>query len=180
MTVEGKNDTAAADSIDAILRLEEQEEQKLAFHHRVFHNIGGFVGTVQFIILQILAITLWIALNAYFPAFAFDHFPFPLPATILALEAVLLTSCVLIRQNLIDQTLERRDHLELQINLLAEREATRSLRILQRTAKRMGVGDSEDGSEGCLAEETSVDQIARDLKALRSETTKSGKGADGS
>jgi uncharacterized membrane protein len=165
MTVDGKNETVAAASIDAILRLEKEEEQQLAFHHRIFHSIGGFVGTVHFIILQILAVGLWIAFNAYFPGFALDHFPFPLLATILALEAVLLTSCVLIRQNLIDQTLERRDHLELQINLLAEREATRSLRILQRIAERLGVGHCEEGSEDSLAEETSVDQIARDLKA---------------
>jgi uncharacterized membrane protein len=73
-----------------------------------------------------------------FSASRFDEYPFPLLATTLALEAVLLTSCVLIRQSLIDRTLERRDHLELQINLLAEREATRSLRILQRIAKKNG------------------------------------------
>jgi uncharacterized membrane protein len=67
------------------------------------------------------------------------EYAFPLLATTLALEAVLLTSCVLIRQSLIDRTLERRDYLELPINLLAEREATRSLRILQRIAKKMDV-----------------------------------------
>jgi len=68
-------------------------------------------------------------------------------ATVLSLEAVLLTSCVLIRQNLVDQTLERRDHLELQTNLLAEREATRSLRILQKIAEKLGIGDIEDCKE---------------------------------
>jgi hypothetical protein len=70
----------------------------------------------------------------------------------------------LIRQNLVDQALERRDHLELQINLLAEREATRSLRILHRIAERLGIGDTNDYEEDELAQETSVDQIARDLK----------------
>jgi len=165
MTPSGKDGTPAAENIDAILRLEKEEKQQLAVHHRLFHNIGGFVGTVQFIGLQCFAVGTWVAFNAYFPARAVDPFPFPLLATILALEAVLLTSCVLIRQNLIDQTLERRDHLELQVNLLAEREATRSLRILQRIAERMGVGDSETAKEDELAEETSVDQIARDLKA---------------
>jgi uncharacterized membrane protein len=85
-------------------------------------------------------------------------------ATILALEAVLLTSCVLIRQSTIDQTLERRDHLELQINLLAEKEATRSLRILQRIAKRLDIDNDEDCAPDELARETSVDEIARDLR----------------
>ena len=151
------------ENIDAILRLEKQEEEKLSVHHRIFHAIGSFVGTVQFILLQCVAVACWIALNGFFPGHALDTFPFPLLATILALEAVFLTSCVLIRQNATDRILEKRDHLELQINLLAEREATRSLRILQRVAKRLNV-DDEDCQHDELAHETSVDQIARDLR----------------
>jgi uncharacterized membrane protein len=83
---------------------------------------------------------------------------------VLALEAVFLTSCVLIRQNTTDRILEKRDHLELQINLLAEREATRSLRILQRIAKQLNV-DDDDCQPDELARETSVDQIAQELRA---------------
>jgi hypothetical protein len=64
----------------------------------------------------------------------------------------------------IDRTLERRDHLELQINLLAEREATKSLRILQRIAKGLNVDDDEDCAPDELARETSVNEIARDLR----------------
>ena len=154
----------AAQSIDAILRLEKQDEETLAVHHRLFHWIGWFVGTIQFIVLQCAFVIGWIILSHFFPHHAFDEYPFPLLATILALEAVLLTSCVLIRQSMIDRTLERRDHLELQINLLAEREATRSLRILQRIAKRLKVDDAEDCTPDALARETSVDQIARDLR----------------
>ena len=167
----GKIGTAAAQNIDAILRLEKKEEQALALHHRIFHAIGGFVGTVHFLLLQCLAVSSWIGFNVYFSERAVDEYPFPLLATILALEAVLLTSCVLIRQNLIDQTLERRDHLELQINLLAEREATRSLRILQRFAEHLEIGDLGDRKEDELAHETSVDEIAQDLK-VREESEK--------
>jgi uncharacterized membrane protein len=164
-TQAAKIERATAENIDAILRLEKQEERNLALHHRVFHTIGGFVGTTRFILMQCIAVSLWIGFNLSIPARAVDDYPFPLLATVLALEAVLLTSCVLIRQNLIDQTLERRDHLELQINLLAEREATRSLRILQRIADQLGIRDLEDCKEDELARETSVNEIARDLRA---------------
>ena len=37
-----KHEATAAENIDAILRLEKQEEQKLALHHRIFHTVGGF------------------------------------------------------------------------------------------------------------------------------------------
>ena len=165
MQQDGKSETAAAKTIDAILRFEKQNEQTLALHHRIFHAIGGFVGTVNFILLQCIAVGLWVAFNLKFPNRAIDEYPFPLLAAVLALEAVLLTSCVLIRQNLIDRALERRDHLELQINLLAERESTRALRILQRVAERLDVADIEGVEEDELADETSVDEIANNLKA---------------
>lgn len=162
----------AAQSIDAILRLEKKDEQTLAVHHRLFHWIGWFVGTVNFIFLQCAFVLGWITLGHVFPHHAFDEYPFPLLAMILALEAVLLTSCVLIRQSLNDRTLERRDHLELQINLLAEREATQSLRILQRITKKLDVEDMEEGCPDELASETSVDQIAQDLRDRQDEDAK--------
>ena len=87
--------------------------------------------------------TLWVSINTQAPAWRFDEYPFPLLSVLLALEAVLLTSCVLIRQNIADRAFERRNHLDLQINLLAEREATLSLSILQRIAEhlRCPIGD---------------------------------------
>jgi uncharacterized membrane protein len=151
------------ENIDAILRLEKQDEKKIALHHRFFHAIGSFAGTPQFVVLQCAAVVCWIAFGGVFPDRALDPFPFPLLGTFLALEAVLLTSCVLIRQNATDRILEKRDRLELQINLLSEREATRSLRILQKLAKRLNV-DDEDCQQDELAQETSVDQIAQGLR----------------
>jgi uncharacterized membrane protein len=89
----------------------------------------------------------------------------PLLATFLSLEAVLLTSCVLIRQNAIDRTSARRDHIELQINLLAEQEATRSLDVLQRIADHLKVPNVKYSQDEELAQDTAVDEIARDLRA---------------
>jgi uncharacterized membrane protein len=111
----------ARNNIEAILRLEKEDEQ-LALHHRIFHAVGWFFGTSYFVSAQCFAVGLWVALNSMAGAShqAIDPYPFPLLSTFLSLEAVLLTSCVLIRQNSIYRTSGRRDHLELQINLLAE------------------------------------------------------------
>ena len=161
--MESRANKAPLDSIEAILRLEKENERRLALHQRLLHAIGGFVGTAQFVILQCVAVTAWIVFNSNYPSRAIDEFPYPLLATSLSLEAVLLTSCVLIRQGLIDRTLERRDHLELQINLLAEREATKSLRILQALAAKLRVATSECENDE-LTSETSIKQIAQDLQ----------------
>ena len=69
------------------------------------------------------------------------------------------------RQNAIDRTSERRNHLGLQINLLAEEEATKSLDLLQRIAERLSVPFEKDRKSVELANATPVDEIARDLRA---------------
>jgi uncharacterized membrane protein len=115
-------------------------------------------------------VALWIWIYTLPPAWRFD---IPLLSVLLALEAVLLTCCVLIRQNIADRAFERRNHLDLQINLLAEREATLSLSILQRIAEhlRCPVGDEARDEE--LANETTVDSIARDLRRAKKSSMKS-------
>jgi uncharacterized membrane protein len=156
----------ARSNIEAILQLENEDEKELGLHHRIFHAIGWFIGTTCFVSAQCLAVCLWVGFNSMTGSYqAIDPYPFPLLATFLSLEAVLLTSCVLIRQNAIDRTSERRDHLELQINLLAEQEATRSLAMLQRIADHLQVPNAKDAQGVELAEDTAVGEIARDLKA---------------
>ena len=132
----------------------------------MFHALGAFFGTVYFIAFQCVTVVIWIGLNSAgsLHPWSIDPFPFPLLATFLSLEAVLLTSCVLIRQNAMDRTSERRDNLELQINLLAEKEATRALDLLHRIGMHLQIPEVGDQQSVELAKETSVDEIARDLK----------------
>jgi uncharacterized membrane protein len=154
-------------NIESILKLEEKDEQDLSTFHRVSHAVGWFVGTIYFVIFQCLFVLLWIALNARLLGKipAFDPYPFPLLSTVLATEAVLLTSFVLIRQNAIDLRSERRNHLDLQINLLAEKEATSILKILHEIAEHLKIDVSADAEREELAEDTAVENIARDLRS---------------
>jgi uncharacterized membrane protein len=122
------SDTATR-NIESILKLEKEDQEALSPYHRLSHAIGWFVGTVYFVLFECAMVIGWIAFNVGLAPthWTFDPYPFPLLAVVLGLEAVLLTSFVLIRQNAIDRTSERRNHLDLQINLLAEEEATKVL-----------------------------------------------------
>jgi len=161
----------ARDSIRTILELEKLDRKELGTAHRIFHAVGAFFGTIYFVLFQVFIVAAWLLLNSasMLREWAIDPFPFPLLANFLSLEAVLLTSCVLIRQSAMDRTSERRDNLELQINLLAEKEATRSLDMLHRIAKHLRIADAADPEAAELAKETPVDQIARDLKEREKE-----------
>jgi uncharacterized membrane protein len=94
-----------------------------------------------------------------------DPYPFPLLQLLLTLEAVLLTSFVLIRQNRMSQKADQRAHLDLQINLLAEKEITKVLQLLQRMSREMHIEESVTDQEiRELSKDTEVKDVARDLQ----------------
>jgi uncharacterized membrane protein len=155
-----------ARNIAAILKLEQEGHLRLSPIHRAFHRVGWFVGTVYFSIFQCVLLVIWVGLNAGPERLAhpFDPYPFPLLSALLSLEAVFLTSFVLIRQTAIDMQSERRNHLDLQINMLAEEEATTILSLLRQIAKRLDVDETAGATADDAAQETRVETIARHLK----------------
>jgi uncharacterized membrane protein len=161
---------AVSQEIDSILKLEKEDERQLSRFHKVSHKVGWFVGTIHFVVWQVVLVLLWVVWNAYAPA-RFDPYPFPLLSAFLALEAVLLTSFVLIRQNAMDVQSERRNHLELQINLLAEKEATSILRALGEIARKFDIDLSQDIEHGELTKDTPVESIARDLRSRKDQAS---------
>jgi uncharacterized membrane protein len=159
-----------AKNIEAILKLEEDDERRLPHLHRVSHKVGWFVGTTNFVIIQAAFVVLWILWNAS-ASQPFDPYPFPLLSAVLAFEAVFLTSFVLIRQNTMDRQSERRNHLDLQINLLAEKEATSTLKALHEIAAHFKIHLSEEAENQELTQETPVESIARDLRSKEKQTS---------
>jgi uncharacterized membrane protein len=155
-------------NIESVLRLEQEDERELSLAHRFSHRVGWFVGTIYFILFQIFMTAAWVVWNLG-SSKAFDEYPFPLLSAVLALEAVLLTSFVLIRQNAMDLQSERRNHLDLQINLLAERETTVILKKLNFLAEHLGVDEGDDRESRELAKDTPVESIARHLRSKEDE-----------
>ena len=100
---------------------------------------------------------------AAFPAY--DPYPFSLLSVILSLEGVLLAAFVLIRQNRMSERADRRSHLDLQINLLAEKESTKAIQLLQRMSRHLGIEDkTSDRETRELSKDTAVEGLARELR----------------
>ena len=153
-----------SNNIAAILKLEEEEERELSSLHRASHKVGWFVGTIYFVTMQVALVVVWVSWNIFYQP-VFDPYPFPLLSTVLALEAVLLTSFVLIRQNTMDLRSERRNHLDLQINLLSEQENTRMIGMLQAIAVKVGAELSEDPELHALSEEIAPERLVQQIEA---------------
>jgi uncharacterized membrane protein len=157
---------ATVDNIHAVARLEKELLEERTALERIGDAIGSFVGTMTFVTLHAVGFLLWILFNLrWIPALpAFDPFPFMLLSLVVSVEGVLLTTFVLMKQNRMSKRAEQRNRLNLQIDLLAEREATTMLQMLTRVCERLGIQEGHEPKVQQLSEETSVDLLARELK----------------
>jgi hypothetical protein len=86
-------------------------------------------------------------------------------------EAVILFSFILMRQNRMMHRGERRDHLNLQVDLLAEKEITKVLQMVRAICERMGLQNvMADKAIGELSENTSIESLSRRLEDRLPET----------
>ncbi len=152
-------------NIEGVAKLEENYILNRSLADRVADAIGGFSGSLRFVILHLVIYGLWIIVNLRLVPFipTFDPYPFMLLSMTVSVEAIFLSTFVLMKQNRMSRRADQRAHLDLQINLLAEREMTLALTMLQRISTRLGVRLAGEELEE-LTEETSLEALASEIK----------------
>jgi uncharacterized membrane protein len=136
---------------------------------RVTDAISGFAGSPRFLLAQVAVVGGWVALNAA-PWFRFDPFPFEFLNFVLAVEAIVLSTIVLMAQNRLGRETSEQAELHLQIGLLAEQETTKMLEMLRAIHTRLGLGAAAKDKElGEMIQTTQVELIADELKRTRTE-----------
>jgi uncharacterized membrane protein len=154
-------------NIERIAEMEKEFLERRSVVERVGDTIADFVGSTTFVILHVIWFTAWIAVNRNLipQVRTFDPYPFLLLGLAVSLEAVLLSTFVLMKQNRMSKRSDRRNDLNLQIDLLAEREATMMLQMLQQICAHLGLEEVGDGAEVReLIRDTKVESIARELE----------------
>ena len=129
--------------------------------------IAGFAGSGAFILIHIGWFGIWLLLNVgMFPGIhPFDPYPFTFLTMIVSLEAIFLSIFVLISQNHMSHLADRRAHLDLQINLLAEQESTLILRMLRQLCEKQGIKHDKNTDIGdALFLKTDLEALMKDLE----------------
>jgi uncharacterized membrane protein len=160
-------ETPAADNIRAIVELEREAAREATRGERIGQAISNSVGTITFVVWHTVAMGLWMIWNLLAPpAQQFDPYPFGLLTFIVSLEGVLIATFVLITQNQMTRQTDRRDHLSLQISMLAEQEMTMMLKQLRRISEQLEIPPEESDAErgAKLAEETNVYELVQTLR----------------
>jgi uncharacterized membrane protein len=124
----------------AILEMQRKMTEARTLQGRVADAITTFSGSMAFVWIHAVWFGLWVLLNIgllHIPHISeFDPFPFGLLTMVVSLEAIFLSTFVLISQNRLSASSEKRAELDLQVNLLAEQKATKILEMLDQIAKQ--------------------------------------------
>src|SRR5450755_115280 len=161
------NSMQSQSHIDSIVRQEEEALERRSSSERLADAVGGFSGSPLFIVLHLVLLVAWLLINSgKIPSTRpFDPYPFSLLGVIVAVEAVILSSFILMRQNRMMRRGERRDHLNLQVDLLAEKEITKLLQMVRAICGKMGLEKiMADKEIRDLSQNTSIESISQTLE----------------
>ncbi|MFC5068039.1 DUF1003 domain-containing protein [Flaviflagellibacter deserti] len=153
-------------NIAALHGKQAEEAGRANLQDRLAETITAFSGSMAFVYVHIVLVASWIAVNlSLFPGVpAFDP-TFVILATFASVEAIFLSTFVLISQNRAAAQAKRQAQLDLQTSLLAEHEVTRLLTLTIAIAKRLGIEEAEDPNlnelERDVAPERVLDEITR-------------------
>jgi uncharacterized membrane protein len=156
-------DDLTRENVQSMRRVEEAALANRSRADRMAAFIATFCGSMPFVWLHVVAFACWIGLNSWPGLAHWDPYPFTFLTLVVSLEAIFLASFILISQNYELRISERRNQLDLQINLLTEQENTKMIQMLERIAKKVGA-DIVDPDVRVLKETTDPEKLIAQIE----------------
>ena len=129
-------------NIKALLKRHTKEEQHKTLEEKLADGVTRFTGSMLFVYIHLVLFGVWICwnigllgLNPFDPSFV-------VLAMFASVEAIFLSTFVLISQNRMNAQADKRADLDLQVSLLAEHEVTRLITLVTAIAKKMDIPDA--------------------------------------
>jgi uncharacterized membrane protein len=152
-------------NVETVTRLEEAAREQRTPTDRLAEKIASFCGSMTFVWVHVVWFGGWLLLNLIPGMPHVDPFPFTFLTLIVSLEAIFLSTFILISQNLDSRISERRSHLDLQLNLLSEQENTKMIGMLHAIAAKVGADLTQDSHLKALSEETQPERLVEQIEA---------------
>lgn len=157
-------------NISTLVRLRAEQARKRSLQAFLADGITAFSGRMVFIYVHVVWFGAWIAINqGAFGLKPFDPFPYGLLTMIVSLEAIFLSTFVLISQNRLSEEADRRADLDLQIGLLTEHEVTRALQMLDAIHRKLEITNDGDAELAQLEMETRPEDVLDEIHRLQHE-----------
>ena len=168
-----------ARNIAALAERRGAEAAAATWPERVAEAVTRFTGSMTFVLIHLLLYTAWIVVNlGWVPGVPRFDPSFVVLAMEASVEAIFLSTFVLISQNRMAAAADKRADLDLQISLLTEHELTRLSRLLVAVAERMGIPAGEDAGLREVGRDVAPEAVLDAIEAKEGEA-KEGEAKEG-
>ena len=151
-------------NIDALLARLQAERAARGANERVADRVSRFAGSMTFVLIHLVVFGAWIVWNVgWLPLAPFDP-QFTVLGMTASVEAIFLSTFVLITQNRMQEQADTRADLDLQVSLLAEHEVTRLITLTAAIARRMGIEEANDPELAELARDVQPAQVLDEIE----------------
>src|SRR5437588_4343300 len=152
-------------NIRALQQRRAREEEQATFEERLAGRITKFTGSMGFVYMHLAVFGLWIAVNVGIVPGIQEFDPsFVILAMAASVEAIFLSTFVLISQNRMAAAEAKRAELDLQISLLAEHEVTKLVALVSAIAARMGIKTEVDPELDELKQDVAPDVVLDEIE----------------
>lgn len=167
----GNVEELTAENVRAIAALDAEAQKHVSTADRIAAHITRFCGSMAFVWVHVAWFTVWIIWNTMLPT-KIDPYPFSFLTLVVSLEAIFLSTFIMIAENRQERVDERRSHLDLQINLLSEQENTKMLDLLSKIADKLGIDPSGDPTVEVLKQATRPEALVAQIDDIIAEGEK--------
>jgi uncharacterized membrane protein len=153
-------------NIRALLEHRRIQESNRTRQERIADAITRFAGSMRFVYIHLALFGSWIAINlGWVPGIPKFDPSFVVLAMVASVEAIFLSTFVLISQNRMAALADRRADLDLQISLLAEHEVTRLITLVSAMAERMGIEAASNPELTELSQDVAPEKVMEKMEA---------------
>ena len=153
-------------NIRALVAHRQEEQVKRNRQERIADAVTAFTGSMRFVYIHLLMFGLWIFINlGWLPIIPKFDPSFVVLAMVASVEAIFLSTFVLISQNRMAALADKRADLDLQVSLLAEHEVTRLITLVAAMAERMGIDQAHDPELTELARDVKPEKVIETMEA---------------
>jgi uncharacterized membrane protein len=156
-------------NIETILELRRDADRRRSLQDRVADAITDFAGSMAFLYAHVVWFGLWVAINkGWIHAVPpFDPYPFNFLTMVVSLEAIFLSTLVMISQNRSAAASDERADLDLQIDMLGEYEITKILQVITAIGRKLEVEGCEDAELLQLEKTVMPAEVLKEMAARK-------------
>jgi uncharacterized membrane protein len=153
-------------NIRALLAHRQEQQVSRSRQERIADAVTRFTGSMRFVYIHLVVFGAWILINVgWLPVIPRFDPSFVVLAMVASVEAIFLSTFVLISQNRMSALADKRADLDLQVSLLAEHEITRLIALVTAMAERMGIDQAQDPELSELSRDVRPEKVMETMEA---------------